>query len=166
MDTKNIYALTIDNYNGVQTKLFNSKADADAALNQTAEELKKNQTEYRMYTDVLYTEECIYRVQSVEDLANAKDRTIYTVNQSVYANVPNVGSTEWRCAFSTMDGALKFFKERLQMYKMQKGSGIKIEEKERYALIYKNGKLVVDLFCDSFVVDDPDNYGTVILRAL
>ena len=120
METKNLYTITIDNYNGVKTELYNSETDAIAALNKKAEELEKNQTPFNQYANVIYTEECVYRVQSIDDLANARDRIIYTVNQSVYTDKFYAPSSEWRCAFSTLDEAVAFFKERLQMYKMQK----------------------------------------------
>ena len=91
-------------------------------------------------------------------------KLIWSVNQSVYTDLSINPQFEWRHLFETRQEAEKVYQERLQLYKLQKGPGIRIDERDTYTFIYKNGKLVVDLFLESAEVGTVKDIGNLYLN--
>lgn len=110
----------------------------------------------------------LYTVQTLEDAVKPTGKMIWSVNQSVYLSSEMTKHFEWKVLYATKDEAEKLFKERLGLYKMQADEDPRIEivmtKSGLGALIYKDKKPLIDLYCESQVAGSIGDIGTVILK--
>lgn len=167
------HILIKEEINGVkEITTYNTKEDALDALNEIRKKLRKTHNTFTecgkdrpYYVDAIIDKrKTVYSVQTVEDAVSTTGKLIWSVNQSVYTDLSINPQFEWRHLFETRQEAEKVYQERLQLYKLQKGPGIRIDERDTYTFIYKNGKLVVDLFLESAEVGTVKDIGNLYLN--
>lgn len=174
-----VYVLTTEELTGVSNvETFNTKEEALEALKEIKKGLRKRHIKFETAEPSetpVKCEEAVYDkrgrgyyLQTVEDAVDPTGKLIWSVNQSVFNQGEMSPWFEWRVLYASKEEAVKLFKERLELYQMQADadSSIRIEmgKCNLSADIYKNGQLVVDLFCESAYVGTISNVGTVILR--
>lgn len=163
------FIIYIDNvFEDIQeVELFDSYEEAQEEFEAIKEELQEEGVQFDSGENCITTEDTMYVCVSVEDAVDPTNKIIWTTSQSVYG--PNASPFfEWSNSFSNHNDAVALLQERLAMYEIQAEGdpSINIEKSDsgRSAYIYKNGELVVGLYCDVTAVGLIGDTGTVILN--
>ena len=173
------YVLVKEGRSGVdEVTTYNTREEALDGLNEVRKRLRKTHTRFsECGAQIQHCEDAIidqrynlYTVQTVEDAVRPNGKIIWSVNQSVFFDCPLSKHYEWRAFFATREEAEKLFKERLELYQIQADRDPEIEivmtDEGRAADIKKNGKLVIDLYCESNEVGGAKRMGTVMLNSI
>lgn len=154
-------------------QVYATREEAMDAFKQVTKKLKTTncKSSYKACeAAVMDKDQTVYIVQKAEDAVRLDGKLIWSVNQSIFYDTPlSPAMFEWRQPFATKEEAVEFFLQRLELYQMQNDiPGIKINynEERLSAMIYKDDKPVVDLFCESGIVGTITNVGTVILSTI
>lgn len=156
-------------------QVYATREEAMDAFKQVTKKLKTTncKSSYKACeAAVMDKDQTVYIVQQTSDAVKLDDKMVWSVNHSIFFDTDGMPPAmfEWRHQFATKEEAVKLYKERLKLYQEQADRNPEIEIIPTVsglgALILKNNKPVVDLFCESHMIGQVNNIGTVILDAI
>lgn len=169
------YVMTTESKDGERdSQVFDNREDAMNALLEVKKQHRRMHIPFNKYEDVKHCEDAIidrrgnaYTVQSFDDAINPDGKMVFIVNHSVFIDAPAASMYEWNVLYSTREEAERFFKDILELYKMQADSNpnvrIEMGQSGWTAFVYKDGKQVAEFYTDPILIGTAQDFGTLFV---
>lgn len=166
------WVLTIESMEGIQSvQTYATKKEAIEALKQVTKDIETYDCteQYGNCEAAQATEDyTVYVVQKPEDAVSLVNKVAWTLNQRVLFESDAESSYQWTKVFANKFRASTYYKVFLNSYLRQAEENpaieFKYEDDGLRTLISKDGKPIVDLFCEAILIDENRPLRVVVLN--